>query len=68
MANSEDLDQTAPKESSLTWVSTVCSHLSVPILGVFMVLLDFIPIFGDKECFILIEISKFCLLLRDSTS
>ena len=68
MANSENLDQTAPKESSLICVSTVCSDLSVPILGVFMVLLDFIPIFGDKERFILIEISKFCLLLRDSTS
>ena len=37
IANSVDPDQTAPR-SSLFWVCTVCSDLSVPILGIFTVL------------------------------
>ena len=36
IANSVDPDQTAPK-SSLFWVCTVCSDLSVPILRTFTV-------------------------------
>ena len=38
IANSVDPDQTAPR-SSLFWVYTVCSDLSVPILRTFMVCL-----------------------------
>ena len=36
IANSVDPDQTAPR-SSLFWVCTVCSDLSVPILRIFTV-------------------------------
>ena len=36
IANSVDPDQTAPR-SSLFWVCTVCSDLSVPILRTFTV-------------------------------
>ena len=38
IANSVDPDQTAPR-SSLFWVCTVCSDLSVPILRTFTVIL-----------------------------
>ena len=38
MANGVDPDQTAPR-SSLFWVCTVCSDLSVPILRTFTVVL-----------------------------
>ena len=37
MANSVDPDQTAPR-SSLIWICTVCSDLSVSILRIFMVM------------------------------
>ena len=37
IANSVDPDQTAPR-SSLFWVCTVCSDLSVPILRTFTVM------------------------------
>ena len=37
MAKSVDPDQTAPKRSSLIRVCTVCTNISVPILGIFMV-------------------------------
>ena len=39
MANSVDPDQTAPLGSSLIWVCTVCSDLSVPIFRFVTVLL-----------------------------
>ena len=35
-ANSVDPDQTAPVMSSMIWVCTVCSDLSVPVLRIFM--------------------------------
>ena len=40
IANSVDPDQTAPR-SSLFWVCTVCSDLSVPILRTFTVFINF---------------------------
>ena len=37
MANSVDPDQTAPTRSSLIWIYTICSDLSVTILRIFTV-------------------------------
>ena len=38
MTNSIDPDLNAPKRSILIWVCTVCSKLSVPILGIFYII------------------------------
>ena len=56
LANSVDPDQTVPFRSSLIWVCTFCSDLSVPILRIFKVLTItvnencFIPIKGEVDC------------------
>ena len=57
IANSVDPDQTAPR-SSLFWVCTVCSDLSVPILRTFTVMLNkgriIMPVFYYKANTLLI--------------
>ena len=50
IANSVDPDQTAPR-SSLFWVCTVCSDLSVPIHRIFTVLLNFVSCHINSICY-----------------